>query len=257
MKLYDNAFSPFARKVRLVLQLKGIDHEIVDALTHSAREHLKAVNPRAEVPALVDGDIVVVNSSDIVAYLEHRHPEPPVLPGDPAGRVAARAWERCADTLVDAICTNISYWSWAERADERPPGMIERAREEMATVYDAMERDLKDRDYLAGDLSIADIALFPHVAGGKLMGIPFDPSRHERVAAWMKRLRSRPAFLADLDRTRRYFEAVAQGSGVNVERKKLFWRGDRIEWIVSRGFADWFHREIAEDRVLWPGTNVP
>ncbi len=36
------------------------------------------------------------------------------------------------------------------------------------------------------------------------------------------------------------------------ETKKVFWRGDRIEWILSRGFHDWFLKEIKEDRVIWP-----
>ena len=40
-------------------------------------------------------------------------------------------------------------------------------------------------------------------------------------------------------------------------RKRIFWRGDRIEWMLSRGFHDWFFKEIAEGRVLWPGPSVP
>jgi Glutathione S-transferase, N-terminal domain len=80
MKLYDSAFSPFARKVRLVLEHKGLSFEAVDGLLKSSHDDLKAVNGRVEVPALVDGDIVVVNSADIVAFLEHRYPEKPVYP---------------------------------------------------------------------------------------------------------------------------------------------------------------------------------
>lgn len=52
MKLFDNAFSPFARKVRLVLQHKGLPFEVVDGLDLGNRELLEAQNPRAEVPAL-------------------------------------------------------------------------------------------------------------------------------------------------------------------------------------------------------------
>ena len=50
MILYDNAFSPFARKVRLVLDAKGLDYEVVDGLTRKNREALEAVNGRVEVP---------------------------------------------------------------------------------------------------------------------------------------------------------------------------------------------------------------
>jgi Glutathione S-transferase, N-terminal domain len=51
IKLYDNAFSPFARKVRMVLEFKGLDFEVVDGLRKTSHEALKAVNRRVEVPA--------------------------------------------------------------------------------------------------------------------------------------------------------------------------------------------------------------
>ena len=98
IKLYDSAFSPFARKVRMTLEHKELAYEAVDGLLRSNHEALKAVNGRVEVPALVDGDIVVVNSPDIVAYLDYGYPAKCVYPDDPAARVHARAWERVADT---------------------------------------------------------------------------------------------------------------------------------------------------------------
>ena len=60
---------------------------------------------------------------------------------------------------------------------------------------------------------------------------------------------------ADLDRTKGFLESFI-GSSAH-ERKKIFWRGDRIEWLLARGFHDWMMREIQEDRVLWPGLGVP
>src|SRR5688572_16866356 len=107
MKLFDNAFSPFARKVRMVLDHKGLEVEILDGLKKVNRDALAVVNGRVEVPALIDGDITVINSSDIVAYLEYRHPQKPIYPSEPAARVRARAWERCSDTVADAILIDI------------------------------------------------------------------------------------------------------------------------------------------------------
>ena len=95
--LYDNPFSPFARKVRMVLFWKNLAFESIDALALSTLEALGTVNPRREVPVLVDGDARVVNSADIVAYLDHRHGPPLALPEEPSRRAEARAWERLAD----------------------------------------------------------------------------------------------------------------------------------------------------------------
>jgi glutathione S-transferase len=95
----------------MVLDLKELNFETIDGLDKTNERALKTVNGRVEVPTLVDGKIVVVNSADIVAYLEHRYPERPVYPKDPAAHVRARAWERCADTVVDLLSTLSSLTS--------------------------------------------------------------------------------------------------------------------------------------------------
>ena len=172
MKLFDNPLSPFARKVRMVLEHKGLEFEILDGRSRSNHDALAVVNERVEVPTLVDGAITVVNSADIVAYLEHRYPNQPILPQDPGTRAAARAWERCADTVLDAILVDISYWSWADRPDEMPAGLKAAAQRDLDRIFDALERDLvraEDAtevagDFICGAFSIADIALFPPLA---------------------------------------------------------------------------------------------
>jgi glutathione S-transferase len=254
MKLYDNAFSPFARKVRMVLDFKGLDYETIDGLDKANARALETVNGRVEVPALVDGELVVVNSTDIVAYLEHRYPERPVYPKHPAARVAARAWERCADTVIDPILIDISYWIWAERDDRMPDGMKAAAQDDLNRVYSALERDLDGRDFICGDFSIADIALFPHLAAVRLLGVSFPSERYVRLAAWLRRMREIELCRADLARTKAYFGALNQHS---IERRKIFWRGDRIEWVLARGFHDWFVGEIAAGRVIFPGLGIP
>ena len=254
MKLYDSAFSPFARKVRMVLEHKGLAYEAVDGLLKANHAALEAVNGRIEVPVLVDNDVTVANSADIVAYLEFRYPQQPVYPAAPAERVRARAWERTADTLVDAILINISYWMWAERKDAMPEGLLDAAKADLRPIYAALDRDLAGSEFVCGALSIADMALFPHLSAAKAMGVEHSKSEHPHLARWLDQLRRLPICMADLRRARDY---VAGMKTLDVERRRIFWRGDRIEWMLARGFHDWFFREIAEDRVLWPGPGLP
>ena len=92
MTLYDNAVSPFARKVRLVLDHKKLEYEVVDGLVRDNRASLASVNARVEVPALVHEGQVVANSSDIVGYIERAFPQSPVYPASPAVWARARSW---------------------------------------------------------------------------------------------------------------------------------------------------------------------
>lgn len=252
MRLYDNAFSPFARKVRLVLDHKGLAYEAIDALEISSRGELADMNPRVEVPVLDDDGLIVVNSSDIVAYLDHKYPKRPVLPADPATRVRARAIERLADSLLDAILHDVSLWFWPTlaRTDQPPAGLREAAKHDLEAVYSELESDLEGREFLCGDLSIADIAVFPHLTAVKFLDLSFSAERYPNLFAWYRRARGLPLFRRDLDRARAWLEKNAAGAPT-VSR--VVWRGDRIEWLLANGFHDWFVEEVRAERVAWPG----
>lgn len=94
MKLYNFFRSGTSHRLRIALNLKGIayDYVPVDLRTE---EHLgaafKAVNPQQLVPALVDGDLTLIQSPAIIEWLEERHPTPPLLPSDPDDRARVRA----------------------------------------------------------------------------------------------------------------------------------------------------------------------
>jgi hypothetical protein len=86
------------------------------------------------------------------------------------------------------------------------------------------------------------------------MAVEWRADEHPRLDAWFRRMRTLPVCRADLQRAR---EFVAGVETKDVERRRIFWRGDRIEWMLARGFHDWFFSEIREDRVLWPGPSIP
>ena len=94
MKLYTTWRSSAAYRVRIALNLKGLAYESVPKKLVSG-EHLaadyQAVNPQALVPALEDGATVIGQSLAIIEYLDETHPEPPLLPRDPAARATVRS----------------------------------------------------------------------------------------------------------------------------------------------------------------------
>lgn len=254
LTLYENAFSPFARKVRMALEHKGLAFEAIDGLRTDNQAALAGANPRREVPVLVDGDITVINSSHILQYLEEAYPQKPLLPSALATRMRARHWERLSDTLLDGILLSVSIWMWAERPDKRPPAMEERARSDLDSIYAALEKELAtEGDFIVGTLSIADIALFPHLRSVKPLGFAIDHAKYPRLTAWLDRMESLPIGRDDVKRLKAFFANVQVQ---RFERRKIFWRGDRIEWLLAAGMHEWFAQEIREGRVLWPSTRI-
>jgi maleylacetoacetate isomerase len=94
MKLYGYFRSSAAFRVRIALNLKKLDYD--NAFIHlrrgdQAQPDFLRLNPQGLVPALeVDGERLI-QSLPIIEYLDERHPEPPLLPGDAAGRARVRA----------------------------------------------------------------------------------------------------------------------------------------------------------------------
>ncbi len=95
MKLYTFFRSSASYRVRIALNLKGLDYEQLPIhLRRGGGEQwtseYKAINPQGLVPTLEDGGRSFPQSLAIIEYLEERYPEPPLLPGDPTGRATVR-----------------------------------------------------------------------------------------------------------------------------------------------------------------------
>lgn len=252
MKLYGSWFSPFSRKISLALAHKGVETVFVDGLARENHAALRAVNPRGEVPTLVDADCVVVNSADILDYLDRVHPARPSYPADAKQRARARALERLSDTRVDAILVNCSYWNWAQRSDQPPEGLLAAGQEDLDSAFAEIETTLAARatPYAFGaEPGVVEFSLWPHLAALRALSFTLDEARFPETHAWFMKLRSEPLFRDDLATVRAFLPSFTSDSH---ETRRIFWRGDRIEWMLAHGFQDWFFEEIRADRVLWP-----
>ncbi len=94
--LYSYWRSSASYRVRMALNLKGLDYEIRPVhLVRDGGEQFGAdytrLNPQQLVPTLVDGQTVITQSMAMLEYLEETHPKPALLPADSAGRARVRA----------------------------------------------------------------------------------------------------------------------------------------------------------------------
>lgn len=262
--LYDNPFSPFTRKVRMVLNHKEIPYKSTNALTHKARQDFSKLYPRAEVPMIVDGHLQITNSPDIISYLEDAYPQNPVFPEATADRVSVRHWQRVADTLFDAILHDISIWSWPmlNRQDAPPAGLFEAGKKDALQIASAWNAAIGDKPFLCDAVSVADFAMFTHVSALKFLGIELNADEHGHIQRWLKNMRQIPCVQKDLEDIRSFLEkgfAAKEKKDTSsdkvdhgFEKKKIFWRGDRLEWLFHHGFMDWWLKELKEGRAVVP-----
>ena len=244
LQLCYTALSPFSRKVRMAMEYKNISFDIINSDDIKA---MPAWNPRAEVPMLIDDDLVVCNSPDILSYLDRRFPEHPLYPMAARPYASVREWERIADTGMDAITTVIGNWKFAD-LPPMPTGLLQAAQHDMLQLYNKLQAQLLGRTYEVGTISAADFALYPQVSSGAALDLKLDPSKHPDVIRWMKTMRGSDPGQSDLAAARAWWVNPKAG-GVDTER--VNWGTFRLEWLLANGQSDWFAEQVRRDKVLW------
>ncbi len=198
MRLYRANFSTNAERVALALAHKGIEVES-RYIDYADRSEVERVSGQPLVPVLVHDDRVIVDSMQIVAYLDDLVPPPPLYPRDEA---------RYAEMLIFIDWFNLVWKVAPNRIDaeltsEQPDHMlVTRLGREMAAALDGFEALLAGRKYLMGDeFSAADCAAFPFLkfAAGRdpVDSEPFHlildeyqqlEDQHFRLRQWIKRI---------------------------------------------------------------------
>jgi glutathione S-transferase len=238
--LHEHPLSPYAQKVKIALAEKGIAYEsqLPDLLGGSLGE-FAALNPRLEVPTLVDGDVAVFDSTIILEYLEDRWPTPPLLPAGAAERARVRMLEELCDTYYEAINWAVFEIRVFRRASGELADRLEhRAAAQRAGCNAYLDRALGSRPYFNGDaFGWGDLCVVPFVSAAALTGAA--PAEGSGLAAWLDRVRARPsvaATLAAATESMAGFEMLPQLVASGQFRRE--YRDHRLEWMVRSGGVD-------------------
>ena len=193
MKLYTGPLSMFGAKAEIALHEKGIDFEPVmvpfemKTLYQPRHPEVARINPKRQVPVLVDGDLEIFDSTQIFEYLEELQPTPPLGPADARARARARRLEHESD---EVYFPNVVRLMGLQLTPDDPAAVTARAA--AAQFYERMERTLGDREWLAEGYSFADIAFYMAQLFGERMGAPITPAE-PRLQEWRDRMSGRPA----------------------------------------------------------------
>ncbi|MCY4221159.1 MAG: glutathione S-transferase N-terminal domain-containing protein [Thiotrichales bacterium] len=191
IKLYGMALSGNAYKARLLLELLGLEYEEIPVNLRNGEnrtESFLALNPRGQIPTLIDGEVTVWDSQAILVYLARRYGEA-WLPTDPEPMAEVMQWLAVAENellfgLAHARAVlsfgrdyNLTYCQAYGRAGLK-----------------VLEQRLAGHEWLAaGRPTIADIACMPYVALSHQGEVPLD--EFPSVRAWIDRIRALPGFI--------------------------------------------------------------
>jgi len=205
MILYSGPLSLFTGKVRIALDEKQIAYDL-ESVPFSragyAPKHPKVLelNPKQQVPVLVDGDVAIYDSTIILEYLEDTHPAPPLYPRDPGRRAVCRVAEAAADEIlfphVLELIREVFYKPDGAGRDETS---VAEARSGIAAHYGGLERRLGEQPFLCGELTVADIGYFMTITFATSLGAGLG-EEHPGLHAWYGRLLGRPAFAREMER---------------------------------------------------------
>ena len=213
-RLFSFPLSPFAAKVRIALYEKGLEFEKitlpwdpVKGITERPAEML-AINPKGQVPTLVDGEIALYDSTLIFEYLEERYPDPALYPKNIAARVQCRLLEDFADTvLADAGRTLRAEVFAKPDAATRDQAAIDKANSALGSAWSMLDRRLGNNDYLCDSFTVADIGCYALIRTLRFIGTAPDAS-WKGLHDWTGRIENRSSVQIDSREVNEAFSAL-------------------------------------------------
>ena len=188
VKLYHFEACPYCEKVRSALKLMDLRVESME-IDPSDRSVVKALSGQEKVPVLVDGEVVIHDSTRILRYLIQAYGGGRFLPDEPRARGVAWVLEEYVDeALIPLLSRSMRHVDPDGKPLDEPGKAALRA--ELAHHFEALESILSDGEYALGSrVTLPDIAL--HAALSRLelyspRGIPPD---YPRLKAWYDRMR--------------------------------------------------------------------
>jgi maleylpyruvate isomerase len=204
MKLYTYFRSSAAYRVRIALNLKGLQYEAIPVHLlrgggEQLQEQYRSINPSGLVPAFQDDYITLTQSMAILEYLDDEYPQVPIMPEDAAGRARVRELAQIIACDIHPV-NNLRVLRYLVHE----LGLSEEKKTEwyrhwMVSGLEVLEKHLA-RDPSAGPLchghtpTIADCCLVPQVFNAQRHGI--DVEAYPHIARINAQCVALPAFVA-------------------------------------------------------------
>ena len=189
--------TPNGHKITIYLEEAGLPYRIVP-VNIGAGDQFKpeflAIAPNNRIPAIVDeapadggAPISVIESGAILQYLAEKTGL--FLPADVRGRTQVMQWLFWQMGGLGPMAGQNHHFG--HYAPERIPYAITRYVQETNRLYGVLNKRLADREFVAGDYSIADMAIYPWIAPHERQQQKLDDFPH--LNRWFSAIKARPA----------------------------------------------------------------
>jgi len=202
--------TPNGHKISIFLEESGLDYDVHPVNIGTGQQFEPAflkISPNNRIPAIVDNNpsdggepISVFESGAILEYLADKIGR--FMPLQPRLRVQVQQWLHWQMGGLGPMAGQNHHF--VRFAPEQIPYAIDRYVKETARLYGVLDRQLEGREYVAGDYSIADMAIYPWAKGWELQRQRLED--FPNMAAWLARMGNRPA----VQRAYQVAEAIGQ-----------------------------------------------
>lgn len=192
MHLYTYAGSANGYKIELLLALLGVNYERTEVRIfdgESRTPQFLEMNPAGRVPVLrTDAGDFLPESNAILVHVARGSK---LWPADAAIQDRVLAWLMFEQSEVEPVIGSARFWRLTGRERERSDEMARRLAWARQTL-ELLDRELAKRAFLAGELTIADVAVYAytHLAGDIAIALP------PHVEAWCHRIEALPGYVA-------------------------------------------------------------
>ena len=239
LTLYEHPLSAYAMKVKMALLEKNLEFNAVipeglaDGTTGG---DFVDASPRAEVPALIDGDVQLFDSTVILEYLEDKWPTPALLPKAPAERARVRMIEDIMDSVYEPNNWGLMEVTGFKRASgPQADRLVAFAKANIGQLQGWLDRQLGNRTWFNGDtFGWGDVAVAPYVNRSAAVGL--GPEKGSRLEAWFVRANERDSVSKVIDQMKQVMTKLPDFAALLADGKiNRQYRDHRLDWMIRGG----------------------